>query len=86
MFQRLRMQSTILGWDKRFFYFQQSIWIGDAATSSILLRMAIADENGLVAPEAVAADLGWPEHSPELPLYVAEWIKAEGERPWPPVN
>ncbi|NOX73543.1 MAG: acyl-CoA thioesterase [Alphaproteobacteria bacterium] len=86
MFQSIRMQSVILGWDKRFFYFQQSMWNGAEATSSILCRMAITGDNGLVAPapERVVADLGWPETSPALPVYVTQWIKAEGERPWPP--
>jgi acyl-CoA thioesterase FadM len=84
MFQRIRMQSTILGWDKRFLYFQQSMWNRDEATSSILCRMAITDENGLVSPQRVVGDIGWPKTSPLLPIYVTDWIKAEGKRPWPP--
>ena len=34
--------------------------------------------------EEVAAALGHTAPSPDLPLWVQDWIKAEGERPWPP--
>ncbi len=84
MFQRFAMRSTILGWDERFFYFQQSMWRGHEATSSILARMAVSDENGIVAPARLAHELGWPAHSPDLPEYVHAWIEAEASRPWPP--
>ncbi len=84
MFQRFSMQSAILGWDARFMYFQQSMWSKGEATSSILLRMAITDASGILAPARMAAELGWPETSPTLPEYVTAWIKAEAKRPWPP--
>ncbi len=84
MFHRITMKSTILGWDARFLYFQQSMWHKGQATSSILCRMAMTDENGILAPVNVAPLLGWPETSPDLPDYVTDWIDAEKARPWPP--
>ncbi len=84
MFQRFTMHSMILGWDERFFYFQQSMWRRGEATSSILARMAVTDDKGILAPVHVARELGWPEQSPPLPEYVRAWIDAEGLRPWPP--
>ncbi len=85
MFDRFAMSGAILGWDARFFYFQQSMWKGAEATSSILLRMAITGQNGLVSPAEVARAIGWAETSPELPDYARQWITAEAARPWPPV-
>lgn len=83
-FQRFTMQSAILGWDERFFYFQQTMWHKGEATSSLLCRLAMTDDKGILAPMNVAADLGWPETAPDLPEYVSEWIEAEARRPWPP--
>jgi len=84
MFQRLEMRSTLLGWDARFLYFQQTMWKGSEAASSILVRSAMTDENGILAPVKAANLLGWAEVSPPLPGYVTEWIKAEAHRVWPP--
>jgi len=84
MFQKFTMKGTILGWDARFFYFQQSMWSKGEATSSILARMAVATSDGIVAPDLVARELGWAEISPPLPEYVEAWIEAEAVRPWPP--
>jgi acyl-CoA thioesterase FadM len=84
LMQRFSMHSRILGWDARFFYFEQSMWSRGEATSSILCRMAVTDEHGILAPVNVAREIGWPEISPELPFYVTEWIGAEAQRPWPP--
>jgi len=84
MFHRIEMQSAILGWDDRFFYFQQTMWHKDEATSSVLLRMAVTDTSGILAPARLAEDLNWPCPSPALPDYVTAWISAEATRPWPP--
>jgi len=84
MFQRFTIKSAILGWDDRFFYFQQSMWRNGEATSSLLTRMAMTDKSGILAPVNVARLLGWPETSPVLPDYVQRWIEAEATRPWPP--
>lgn len=84
MFQRFRMQSAILGWDQRFIYVQQTMWRGDEAASSTLMRMAATCENGILPPPEMAAELGWPEQSPPMPDYVTAWIEADALRPWPP--
>lgn len=83
-FQRFTMQSAILGWDNKFFYLQQTMWRNGEATSSILLRLAMTDQNGILDPVNMARELGWPETSPALPDYATAWIQAEAVRPWPP--
>ena len=84
MFKKLKMQSALLGWDARFFYFQQSMWDGPEATSSLLVRSAMTDANGILAPKYAAAKLGPPETSRPLPDFAEAWIKADATRPWPP--
>ena len=84
-FQKIDIASAFLGWDHRFLYLQQTMWRGDVATSSTLCRWAVTSDQGIVPPEKLARELGWPETSPELPQYVENWIDAEQQRPWPPL-
>ena len=84
MFDRVEIRSRCVGWDARFIYLDQSMWKGDTCTSQALYRSAVTDGNGIVAPDKVIAELGVDATSPELPGWVANWIDAEGTRPWPP--
>lgn len=83
-FQRLTMRSRCLGWDERFFYIDQSLWRGDDCANQMLLRAAITDAGGIVAPARVLAAADEPTASPPLPDWVLAWATAEGQRPWPP--
>jgi acyl-CoA thioesterase FadM len=83
--QLIEMRTRLAGWDDRFLYVVQSMWVGGTCTSEALLRMAATSASGTVPTERVAAELGWTGPSPELPDWIAAWIEAEGTRPWPPV-
>jgi len=86
MFQRLQMRSHLLGWDDRFFYFQQSMLHKGEAASSILVRSAITANGRLHSPSHLARAMGWPDASPPLPQYATDWINADAKRPWPPLD
>jgi acyl-CoA thioesterase FadM len=84
-FHRFEMQSRLLGWDRRFFYVEQTMWRGGEALNHILVRLAATDENGILAPERLVAALGHAGlASPDLPDWVQAWAKADAARPWPP--
>jgi len=84
-FDRLEMRSRLLGWDARFFYVEQSMWNRDGeCTGSALIRVAVADSAGIVAPKKMAHGVGWDENSPALPDWCQAWIAADAQRPWPP--
>ncbi|MFC2966973.1 acyl-CoA thioesterase [Acidimangrovimonas pyrenivorans] len=83
-FDRVEMHTRALGWDCRFIYMEQSMWRGGDCTSQALLRLAITDAGGIVAPVKLVEALGAAQESPELPRWVRAWIEAEAERPWPP--
>jgi acyl-CoA thioesterase FadM len=83
-FDRLEMVTRLVGWDTRFMYVEQSMWRRGDCTSHILLRSAVIDANGIVAPGRLMAALGGSRESPELPGWIAAWIAAEADRPWPP--
>jgi acyl-CoA thioesterase FadM len=83
--QAFTMKSQMIGWDNRFLYFEQSMWLGDICANHVILRSAIARRGqGIVPPAEVAALAGVDPTSPPLPDWVQNWIDAETSRPWPP--
>lgn len=85
MFDRIEMRTRLLGWDQRFVYMGQSMWVRGECTSQALLRSAITQgKRGIVPPAEMAEALGLPPESPDLPGWVQAWIEADGLRPWPP--
>lgn len=85
MFDRIQMRSRLLGWDARFVYMDQTMWVRGDCTSQALIRSAITmGKRGIVPPPEMAVALGLPPDSPALPDWVTEWIAADATRPWPP--
>ncbi len=83
-FDVVEMRSRCIGWDARFFYIEQSIWLGDECANHMVLRSAIASPAGIVPPARLLAVMGEGAESPPLPDWVEQWIAAEAVRPWPP--
>lgn len=83
-FQRFEMRSRCIGWDARFFYIEQAMWLGKDCANHILIRSAITSAQGIVPPARVLEAMGQVQDSPELPGWVQAWIAADAERAWPP--
>ncbi|MEM7489288.1 MAG: acyl-CoA thioesterase [Pseudomonadota bacterium] len=83
-FQRIEMRTRCVGWDARFVYIVQSMWVGGTCCSEALMRTAVVAQGRAVPPDEVLAELGWTDPAPEMPGWVTAWIAAEGQRPWPP--
>lgn len=83
-FVKFKIVSRAIGWDDRFFYVDQSIWIGDECATQALYRSAVVQKGRIVAPARVFEQIGHHGTSPELPLWVKNWIDADATRPWPP--
>jgi len=81
----VEMRSRCIGWDARFLYMDQSMWIDGDCTSQVLIRSAVTSKVGIVPPENVARALGHDQGSPDLPDWVQGWIGADATRPWPPL-
>lgn len=83
-FQRIEMRTRVAGWDARFFYIMQSMWVGGVCCSEALLRTAVVARGRSVASAEVAGELGLGSGSPAMPAWIVAWVEAEGMRPWPP--
>jgi len=84
-FDRFEVESRLSGWDRRFFYVEQSMWRPDGAcANNAVLRIAVASSSGIVDPQTVVQALPHPIASPALPDWVQSWSDAEALRPWPP--
>jgi acyl-CoA thioesterase FadM len=83
-FQRIEMRTRCVGWDGRFVYVVQSMWVRGECCSQALMRTAVVARGRAVPPEEVLGELGWTGPSPEMPDWVLDWIAAEATRPWPP--
>jgi len=86
-FARITMRTRGVGWDARFLYVEQSMWLSDGSCAShVLIRSAATDRNGIIAPARLVAALGWQGPAPVLPDWVAAWAAADATRPWPPMQ
>jgi acyl-CoA thioesterase FadM len=84
-FDRIEMRSRMVGWDGRFVYMDQTMWVKGECCSQALIRSAITQgKRGIVPPSEMAVALGLPPESPALPAWVQAWIEADATRPWPP--
>ena len=83
-FVKFKIVSRAVGWDDRFIYIDQSIWIKGECAAQALYRSAVTDENGIVGPQRVFDYLGKDNIRPPLPEWAERWIGADAVRPWPP--
>lgn len=86
-FDRFEARSRVVCWDDRFTYLEQSMWKRDGECAShVVFRVAITDNNGLVSPHRIPEALGNIQPSPPMPEWIAKWVEAEANRPWPPMQ
>ncbi|WP_299600157.1 acyl-CoA thioesterase [uncultured Tateyamaria sp.] len=86
-FQKFEVRSRAVCWDDKFTYLEQSMWKPDGECAShVLYRSAVTDKNGIVPPHKVLEAMNQDPTSPPIPGWIAAWIKAEAQRPWPPMQ
>ena len=84
LWARYRVETRPLGWDEKYLYLEQTMWMGDVPAHQMLLRAAIVTASGTLPMPELASALGHPAASPPLPDWARNWIEAEATRPWPP--
>jgi acyl-CoA thioesterase FadM len=85
-FDRITMRSRGVTWDNRFFYVEQSMWVGGEAACHALIRSAVTSRAGIVPPARLIEAMGRDPAPPPTPDWIAAWIAAEAHRPWPPMG
>lgn len=86
MFDRVTMRTQVAGFEGRWIYIDQSMWVDGRPTSAVLLRTGVTEAGKVIESERVLDALGltgW-EHEPSD--WVEQWIKTEDDRPWPPTG
>ncbi|WP_370229349.1 acyl-CoA thioesterase [Cognatishimia sp.] len=87
LFNRLEMRTRIVGWDDKFFYYEQSTWKRDGECAyHAVIRAALTSRAGLVPPAKLVNALDRGIVQPEMPKWIQQWAKAEELRPWPPMS
>lgn len=83
-FHRVEIRSRAVCWDDKFLYLEQSMWRRGECTSHILYRAAVVEKGGIVSTRRVLDALAPGSPVPQTPEWIAAWIAAEAQRPWPP--
>ena len=87
MFEKIEMRSRALCWDDKFVYLEQSMWkTNGECAGHALYRSAITNARGIVAPSEALEKMGKKVDPPNMPKWVAAWIAADTQRPWPPMQ
>lgn len=83
-FAKIEIRTRAVGRDAKFIYIEHVTMLGGTPAQQAAYRVAVADRNGLVRSDRVAAAMGNPDWNPPLPPWIAAWAEAEALRPWPP--
>ena len=86
MFDKVTMRSQLVGFDERWVYIMQSMWVTDQPTSSILLRTGVTRKGGVIPVSEVLEAFERPDWKLEPEGWVQDWIASEAVREWPPVR
>jgi len=84
MFEKVTIYTQIAGYEERWIYIVQSMWVKGQPASSILLRTGITNKGKVVPARDVIDALGIEDWNPLLHPWVKDWIHSEESRPWPP--
>lgn len=72
-----RLETRVQGWDERWFFLEQSFWVGSRRMSLAHLQLIFKHGSETIPPSEVVAALGSPCPSPALPASVIAWLEAQ---------
>ena len=86
LFRKFTLTTQIICHDGRWFYFLQETHSRNKICSSALMKIGVTSKNGLIPAADIAKEMGMNHWAEDMPDWVAAWIKAESQRPWPSVE
>jgi acyl-CoA thioesterase FadM len=75
-FGRFELHTRLAGWDDRWWFFDQEMYVGGKLAASAWVKVAILGPKADPGPRACAVvheALGWPIQSPDLPDGLRAW-------------
>jgi len=78
------MRTQVAGFDEKWIYVAQSMWIKDQPASSVLLRTAVTGKGKVVPTEKVLAAMKISNLQIQQSDWLKSWVASEEMRPWPP--
>jgi hypothetical protein len=76
-FQKFEIVTKILGWDEKWFYFEQKLETPSGAAAVALAKGLILSKSQTVSPAEVLAIIGISQPPPPFDEAVARWLAAE---------
>jgi acyl-CoA thioesterase FadM len=78
-FSRFELRTRVLGWDDRWFVFEQRFEQDGQVVCSGLARGLFRTPRGSLAPGDLLREGGFPTESPPLPEHVIGWARADDQ-------
>lgn len=75
VFQRVEIETAVLGWDERSVYLRQRFWHGGEIAASAVIQARFVRRSGGSVPSTEMALAGHDEASPTLPDWLQAWAK-----------
>ena len=84
MFDKVTIHTRVAGFDQRWIYVMQSMWVRGTPTSSVLLRTGITHKGKVMPVDDILAAMNIKNWKPAPAGWVRDWIHSEDNREWPP--
>lgn len=72
-YQRFTVNTSILGWDEKYMYYEQQFESQGKLHTHALLRVIHFYNSKAISPQAVQEITGLNLSSPEMPAYIENW-------------
>jgi acyl-CoA thioesterase FadM len=79
LFRAFELRTRVVGWDGRWFFFEQRFEHAGAICCVALARGLFRTAEGSLRPVEILREAGFPTESPPLPEYVQRWVRADDE-------
>lgn len=84
VFDKMVMKTRVAGFEDRWIYIEQSIWVNDRPCSAVLLRTGVTEAGKALHSDQVKEVMKLEDFDLKPSDWVEEWITTEDDRPWPP--